>query len=43
MMDIFTSFSVAVYACMGMYMILMHIILSGVAISILLPEANTHL
>lgn len=42
-MDIFTSFSVAVYARMGMYMILMHIILSGVAISILLPEANTHL
>lgn len=43
MIDIFASFSVTVYACMGMYMILTHIILSGVAISILLPEANTHL
>lgn len=33
---------VMVYACMGVYMILMYIILCGIAISIL-PEGNTHL
>lgn len=45
MIDIFASFSalVTVYACMGMYMVVRHIILCGVTISILLPEANTHL
>lgn len=43
--DIFASFSalVTVYTCMKMYMVLTHIILCGIAISILLPEANTHL